>query len=69
MVRVERKKKASRANPIIYAGLLGCVSFTYGFSNANPLFVWMLPLALVAVGAAWAFRPRSTGDGSTAKNG
>jgi hypothetical protein len=58
MSAVVKSKKKDRSNVPIVAGLIGCVLSAYGFSRQNPLFLWMIPLALVGVALLWAFWPR-----------
>jgi hypothetical protein len=49
------KKKSRRSNLIVASCIVSCFSFAYGFSNQNPLFQWMIPVAVPLLAAAWAF--------------
>ncbi|HSF01540.1 MAG TPA: hypothetical protein VLA62_00930 [Solirubrobacterales bacterium] len=52
-------KKQDRTSVLVGAVLIATFLSAWGFKGGNPLFVWQLPLAIVAAGAAWTWWPRS----------
>lgn len=55
-------KKTDRSNLIIGSCVLSCLSFAFGFSNQSAIFQWVVPIAIPLLAAAWAYRPRTTGQ-------
>lgn len=51
------QKKKDRSGPLAGVGIAACFISAYGFSNESPLFMWMLPTALVGLTAVWAYWP------------
>jgi hypothetical protein len=53
-----KNKKKDRTTSMVMGVLAGAVVSAYGFREGDAFLSWMLPLALVVLGAAWAWWPR-----------
>jgi hypothetical protein len=52
-------KKPDRSTAPMLGVLAACIASAYGFTSESALWRWGIPLALVASGFLWAFRPGS----------
>ena len=58
-------KKKDRSGPLAGVAVAACFVSAYGFSHQSALFMWVLPVALVAATAAWAYWPRRPSEDPT----
>jgi hypothetical protein len=54
-----KSKKKDRSTTPIVALLIGCFLSAYGYSRQSALFLWMIPLGLVAAAMLWSYWPRA----------